>query len=123
VAPRNGRRARSLRAALLGPLSEAVIGRSSRDLEVLSAELERSVARHSSARSALDCALYDLADRTVGFPLFQYLGGAAPDVRTDVTLSAVTHATEVASLCRMALEFAEAGQRTLTMKVGPGMTT
>jgi L-Ala-D/L-Glu epimerase len=110
----------SVTAALLGPLSETVIGHSSSEPEALSAELERSVARNSSARSALDCALYDLAARSVDVPLFRYLGGSTSEVRTDVTLSAVIDETEVASLCHTALEFANAGLRTLKMKVGAG---
>jgi L-alanine-DL-glutamate epimerase-like enolase superfamily enzyme len=110
----------SVTAALLGPLSETVIGQSSSEPEVLSAELERSVARNSSARSALDCALYDLAARGADTPLFGYLGGSATEVRTDATLSAVIDETEVASLCRTALEFTNQGLRTLKIKVGAG---
>jgi L-alanine-DL-glutamate epimerase-like enolase superfamily enzyme len=115
-----GESAESVAAALLGPLSETVIGRSSSEPEALSAELERSVARNSSARSALDCALYDLAARGADTPLFRYLGGSATEVRTDMTLSAVIDDSEVEGLCRTALEFANAGLRTLKMKVGAG---
>jgi L-Ala-D/L-Glu epimerase len=115
-----GESAESVAAALLGPLSETVIGRSSSEPAELSAELERSVARNSSARSALDCALYDLAARGVDVPLFRYLGGSATEVLTDMTLSAVIDDSEVESLCRTALESANAGLRTLKMKVGAG---
>jgi L-alanine-DL-glutamate epimerase-like enolase superfamily enzyme len=86
----------------------------------LSRALERSVARNSSARSALDCALFDLAARTADVPLFRYLGGTASEVRTDMTLSAVIDAKEIESLCSTALEFANAGLRTLKIKVGAG---
>jgi o-succinylbenzoate synthase len=115
-----GESTESVTAALLGPLSETVIGHSSSEPEVLSAELERSVARNSSARSALDCALYDLAARASEVPLFRYLGGTATEVLTDMTLSAVIDGAQVESLCRTALEFVNAGLRTLKIKVGAG---
>lgn len=115
-----GESAESVTAALLGPLRETVIGRSSSEPELLSAELEHAVARNSSARSALDCALYDLAARVAEVPLFRYLGGTANEVRTDMTLSAVVDESQVESLCRTALEFAKAGLNTLKIKVGAG---
>jgi L-Ala-D/L-Glu epimerase len=115
-----GESVESVTAALLGPLSEAVIGRTSIEPEVLSGELERSVVRNSAARSALDCALYDLAARDAKVPLFEYLGGTATEVRTDMTLSAVIHEAHVESICRTAVEFATAGLHTLKIKVGAG---
>lgn len=110
----------SVTAVLLGPLSETVIGRSAIEPEVLSAELERSVARNSAARSALDCALYDLAAREAMVPLFKYLGGTATEVRTDMTVSAVLHEAHIELTCRTAVEFASAGLHTLKIKVGAG---
>jgi L-alanine-DL-glutamate epimerase-like enolase superfamily enzyme len=115
-----GESVESVTAALLGPLAETVIGRSSSEPEALSGALERSVARNSSARSALDCALYDLAARNADMPLFRFLGGTANEVRTDMTLSAATDETGIESLCHTALEFASAGLRTLKIKVGAG---
>jgi L-alanine-DL-glutamate epimerase-like enolase superfamily enzyme len=115
-----GESVESVSAALLGPLRETVIGRSSSEPAVLSAELEHAVARNPSARSALDCALYDLAARVAEVPLFRYLGGTASEVRTDMTLSAVIEDSQVDSLCRTALEFANAGFNTLKIKVGAG---
>jgi L-Ala-D/L-Glu epimerase len=115
-----GESAESVTAALRGPLSEVIIGRSSSEPERLSEELEGSVARNSSARSALDCALYDLAARHAELPLFRFLGGTAFDVRTDVTLSAAIDSAGIESAVRTALEFANAGLRTLKMKVGAG---
>jgi L-Ala-D/L-Glu epimerase len=115
-----GESVESVTAAILGPLSETIIGQLSSEPDELSRALERSVARNSSARSALDCALYDLAARTSDIPLFRYLGGSTTDVRTDMTLSAVIDETGVESVCRAALEFANAGIRTLKIKVGAG---
>jgi L-alanine-DL-glutamate epimerase-like enolase superfamily enzyme len=115
-----GESVESVTAAVLGPLSEIVMGRSSREPGELSEALERSVVRNSAARSALDCALYDLAARDANVPLFRYLGGSATQVRTDMTLSAVIDDADLESICRAAIEFANSGLRTLKIKVGSG---
>ena len=110
----------SVTAAVLGPLHDAIFGRETSDPDELSAGLARAVARNSSARMALDCALYDLAAQEAGVPLFLYLGGRVPSVRTDVTLSAVVDDSERDELCHTALGFARSGVGTLKVKVGAG---
>ena len=64
-----GESADSVTAAISGPLWEAVQGQSSTDPSALSELLERAVVRNSSARMAIDCALYDLAAQSAGQPL------------------------------------------------------
>lgn len=110
----------SVSAAVLGPLREVIEGRSTEDPAAASAALEQSVALNSSARMALDCALYDLAARAADIPLFRFLGGSSGDVRTDMTLSAVVDVSEIDALCRTAREFVDAGFHTLKIKVGAG---
>jgi L-alanine-DL-glutamate epimerase-like enolase superfamily enzyme len=78
------------------------------------------VVGNSSARMALDCALYDLAAREAGQPLYQYLGGTVDEVRTDMTLSTVSHRSDLDERLRSAAEFVDAGFRTLKIKVGGG---
>jgi L-alanine-DL-glutamate epimerase-like enolase superfamily enzyme len=115
-----GESAESITAAICGPLSDAIDARATSDPGELSASLSRVVARNSSARMALDCALYDLAAQEAGVPLFHYLGGRAPSVRTDVTLSAVVDDSELDEVLGTALEFVHGGARTLKVKVGAG---
>jgi len=115
-----GESADSVTAAISGPLWEVVQGQSSTDPSALSELLERAVVRNSSARMAIDCALYDLAAQSAGQPLYRYLGGAADEVRTDMTLSAAIGPADIGELIRSAVEFAEAGFRTLKVKVGAG---
>ena len=110
----------SVTAAVLGPFRESIEGLSTADPEVSSVALERAVVRNSSARMALDCALYDLAAQAAGVPLFKYLGGNAAEVRTDMTLSAAITAAEIEALLSTAVEHANAGFGTLKIKVGAG---
>jgi L-Ala-D/L-Glu epimerase len=115
-----GESAQSVEAAISGPLTEAVMGRSTTDPRSLSEVLSRAIVGNSSARMALDCALYDLGAQNAGTPLYDYLGGSSGEVRTDMTLSAVVTASDVAERVRLAVEFVEDGFRTLKIKVGAG---
>jgi L-alanine-DL-glutamate epimerase-like enolase superfamily enzyme len=115
-----GESVESVTAAVLGPLKETVVGLSSADPEESSEAMGRAVVRNPSARMALDCALYDLAARAAGVPLFRFLGASAAEIRTDMTLSAVITDPEIDSLCRTAVEFANSGFGTLKVKTGAG---
>jgi L-Ala-D/L-Glu epimerase len=107
-------------AALEGPLRAAVEGLSSSDPDAASALMRRAVVGNSSARMALECALFDLAAQSLDVPLFRYLGGRTSEVRTDMTLSAVVSHGEIDAVCRTAAEFVEGGMNTLKIKVGAG---
>jgi o-succinylbenzoate synthase len=107
-------------AAVTGPLSEAILGLSCDDPNAASEALERAAVHNSSARMALDCAIFDLAAQGQGVALFEYLGGRVAHVRTDVTLSAVLSVGEEDALVRTALEKAREGFHTLKIKAGAG---
>src|ERR1700722_10296787 len=107
-------------AALSGPLSAAVVGLSSSDPDAASVVVRGAVVRNSSARMALECALFDLAAQSSSIPLFRYLGGHSSDVRTDMTLSAILGDGEIDAVCRTASEFVVSGMNTLKIKVGAG---
>jgi L-Ala-D/L-Glu epimerase len=115
-----GESVESVTAAVTGPLKETLVGLAIEDPEALSVAMERAVIRNSSARMALECALYDLAARVVGVPLFRYLGASLAEVRTDMTLSAIVDDSEIDVLCRTASEFANVGFATLKVKMGAG---
>jgi L-alanine-DL-glutamate epimerase-like enolase superfamily enzyme len=125
----------SVRAAVEGPLRDAVLGMPLDPFAALdsaataSVALERAVVRNSAARMAVDCALYDVAAQAVGIPLHKMLApGAldlvgAPDasaskVRTDMTLSAIADAADIPQLVTTAVEHTDAGFRTIKVKVG-----
>lgn len=109
-----GESAASVTAAVSGPLREAVIGSASDDPSSTSVALERAAVRNSSAKMAVECAIYDLAARGEDQPLFRFLGGRSPVVRTDMTLSAGQR-NDLIDLARL---HANAGFTTLKVKVG-----
>jgi L-Ala-D/L-Glu epimerase len=105
-----------IQAVVTGPLSEVVVGREASEVPALSDELARSVVHNSAARSAVDCALYDLAAQQAGVSLASYLGGGEARMRTDMTISAGS----ADELVQGALEHCRNGFGTLKVKVGAG---
>lgn len=107
----------SVEAAVSGPLRDVVLGRDTVDLTELGAAITASVVRNPSARSAIDCALHDLAAQCAGRPLTEFLGGSSMSVSTDMTLSAASDRELLADDAR---RHVAAGFRTLKVKVGAG---
>jgi L-alanine-DL-glutamate epimerase-like enolase superfamily enzyme len=106
----------SIRSAVTGPLADVVVGRDAAEAPILGGELASSVVHNSAARSAVDCALYDLAAQGAGESLSPYLGGGETPVRTDMTISA----GDTDELVRGALEQCRNGFGVLKVKVGAG---
>jgi L-Ala-D/L-Glu epimerase len=111
-----GESAESVRTAVLGPLADVVVGRPVSDLDTLGGELATAVMHNSAARSAVDCALHDLAAQAEGKSLRAYLGGGDRPVLTDMTLSIAP----IDELVRTAIEQVDRGFSTLKVKVGAG---
>src|SRR3954453_14968379 len=61
--------------AALGELAPAVIGLSVGSLGAVHAALDRALAGHAYAKSALDLACWDALGRTLGVPVCDLLGG------------------------------------------------
>jgi o-succinylbenzoate synthase len=115
-----GESVESVTAAIEGPLTDALKGYSLDESAAMSEALEQAVVRNSSARMALDCAIYDLGAQLAGLPLYQFLGGRSSEVRTDMTLSATLSESGSKQLIETALEFVASGFHTLKVKVGAG---
>jgi len=69
-------------------LGKALLGRDPRNLKECSLEMDRIIYGNASIKSAFDIALYDIASRHAGVPLYKYLGGSNHKViATDFTVS------------------------------------
>jgi L-alanine-DL-glutamate epimerase-like enolase superfamily enzyme len=76
----------SMRAAL-ELLLPRLLGKSLRDFNALLRTVHQGVVHHNSLKAALEIALYDLRAQQMGLPLYQFLGGGEPQLKTDVTIS------------------------------------
>jgi o-succinylbenzoate synthase len=68
----------------------------------------------TSAKAAVDMAVYDLMAKSCGKPLYQFLGGYRESVETDLTISM----NEPDEMCEDALEAKAQGFNVLKLKVG-----
>ncbi|MBU4335548.1 MAG: dipeptide epimerase [Actinobacteria bacterium] len=113
----------SVRAAVTGPLADAVTGAAPAEVDHWSAALHHAVHVNSAARAAVECAVLDLAARTTGIGFAELLSGftgGAPGpatVRTDMTLSAPDGPAQTEALLIRAQELAARGFGTLKLKV------
>ena len=104
----------SIRAAIKEYITPALIGQEVTDMDAIQAKLHGSIEGNTSAKAAVDMALYDLFTQEKGIPLYKYLGGYRDKVETDITISI----NEPEEMAADALEVVEQGFSALKLKVG-----
>jgi L-alanine-DL-glutamate epimerase-like enolase superfamily enzyme len=77
-------------------------------------QLHNFTAGNSTIKSAFDIALYDIAAKNAGLPLYQFLGGAKRKVESDITIGIA----EPADMAQKAIEFKQSGATILKVKLG-----
>lgn len=77
-------------------------------------ELDAYTAKNPTIKSAFDMALYDLAAKAEGKPLYQFLGGKKRTIETDMTIG-INTAEEMAASAR---KYLEEGASILKIKLG-----
>ncbi len=77
-------------------------------------ELNQFIAFNSTAKSAFDMALYDLASKRAALPLYRFLGGRNKDLETDLTIGIGSPH----HMARTAVEFKNKGVRIIKIKLG-----
>ncbi len=97
-----------------------VIGEDARRIEAISVKLDRMLRGASFARSAIECALFDLNARALGVPLNQLLGGQVRDRVPVIRILAIKTPEEMA---RAARKLVDEGYRYLKIKVEGDVAT
>ena len=104
--------------AILGALRDhiapAIVGRDLDDFEDLTAAVQKAVVHNSSAKAAVDMALWDLLGQRYSAPVYRMLGGARRELVTDITIS-VNDPEQMANDARDAIA---RGYDCLKVKVG-----
>ena len=77
----------SLKCAIEEFIAPALVGREVEDLDGTMTALERCMVKNTSAKAAVDMAVFDLFAQSCGKPLYQVLGGAKRQIETDLTIS------------------------------------
>ena len=95
-------------------LAPHLLGKDPTTVTARTAEIDSLLLHNSSTRCAFDLALYDLASKQAGLPLYAYLGGEKRSFATDFTLWLDTPER----MADAAMAYQQAGAVVLKMKVG-----
>ena len=104
--------------AILGAIRDhiapALLGRDLDEFEDLTAAVQKALVHNTSAKAAVDMALWDLLGQKYSAPVYRMLGGARRNIVTDITIS-VNPPEEMARDARTAVQ---RGYDCLKVKVG-----
>ena len=104
----------SINGSIKSIIAPKIIGMPIDSLELIMKEIDSAIVKNSSAKAAVDMAVYDLFGKLYKMPLFKFFGGYRNSFETDITIS-------VNSPDEMALDAACAvkeGYKFLKVKVG-----
>lgn len=108
----------SIIAAIRDTIGPKLIGMDVDNLEGIMSTIDTSMLHNSSAKAALDIAVYDLFGKLHGIPLYKLFGGYRNVMETDLTIS--VNAPE--EMVRDSLEAIAEGYKALKLKVGTDAT-
>ncbi|MGM0750749.1 MAG: mandelate racemase/muconate lactonizing enzyme family protein [Bacillota bacterium] len=77
----------SIESAIRQVIKPALIGKDLLNYEQIFQRLHSLLVRNSSAKAAVDMALYDCLSQHCNLPLYQFLGGYRHELETDYTVS------------------------------------
>lgn len=122
-APPTGAVTGHTRGAIIGALKEhitkSIVGLNIGNFEEIMLRLNRCMIGNTSAKAAVDMALYDLYGQLYQAPLYKLLGGYRKEIITDITIS-VNSPEEMA---RDSIQAVKGGFETLKIKVGKDART
>ncbi len=104
----------SIETAIRDFIAPAILGMDIEDMDGIMHRMQKAILKNTSAKAAVDMAVYDLYAKNLGKPLYKVLGGRSNSIETDLTISV----NEVSRMVEDALKGVEQGFRILKVKVG-----
>lgn len=104
----------SIIGAIEDHIKKAIVGMNVENFEELMLKLQSCVLKNTSAKAAVDIALYDLYGQLYGAPLYKLLGGYRKEIITDITISV----NDPEEMAKDSLDAINKGYSTLKIKVG-----
>lgn len=104
----------SIVTAIRDFIAPAVIGLDIEDIDGIMSRMHKCILKNSSAKAAVDMAVYDLYAKNLNKPLYKVLGGHRSAIETDITISV----NEVGEMVRDSLRGVAQGFRILKVKAG-----
>lgn len=109
-----GDTAYSIIGAIRDHISKKIIGLDIDNFEDVIQEVQTSIIHNSSAKAAVDMALYDLYGQLFNIPVYKLFGGAKKSITTDITISV----NDPDTMAHDAINAIDRGYDTLKVKVG-----
>ncbi len=106
-----------IQGLIINKIKPLLIGEDPENIDKLHYLIENSAVNNSSAKAAVDIALYDLFSKIHKAPLYKLLGGYQNMLTTDMTISV----NSSAEMREDALQAVKAGYKNLKLKVGKGV--
>ena len=104
--------------AIQDHIGKSILGRDVDDLEDVLKLVQSCIVHNTSAKAAVDMALWDLYGQLYHIPVYKLLGGARKTIVTDITISV----NEPGEMARDALSAVARGYDCLKVKVGANPT-
>lgn len=104
--------------AIRDHIAKTIVGRDVDDFEDVIQSVQKCIIKNTSAKAAVDMALWDLYGQLYNIPVYKLLGGARKQIITDITIS-VNPPEEMA---RDAVDAIRRGYDCLKVKVGADPT-
>ncbi|OPJ56546.1 dipeptide epimerase [Clostridium oryzae] len=104
----------SITAAINEVIKPSLIGMEVDNFESLMSKLDKCIVKNTSAKAAVDIALYDLYGQLYGIPVYKMLGGYRNRIVTDITISV----NDPEQMAKDSVEAMNLGYKTLKIKVG-----
>ena len=104
----------SIVAAIRDHIAPAIMGMDIEDLEAVLQRIQSALVKNTSAKAAVDMAVYDLFGQLYNAPLYRLLGGARTSFQTDITISV----NDVPTMVADSLDAVSKGYDILKIKVG-----
>ncbi|MBZ2174179.1 dipeptide epimerase [Schnuerera sp. xch1] len=108
--------------AIIGAIEDHIkkhlIGMDIENIEEIMLKLDNSIVKNTSAKAAVDIAIYDLYGQLYKAPVYKLLGGYSKEIVTDITISV----NDPEEMAQDSVEAVNQGYKTLKIKVGKNST-
>lgn len=104
----------SIATAIRDFIAPSLIGMDIENIDGIMQRLHKCILKNTSAKAAVDMAIYDLYAKNLGQPLYKVLGGGSNEVETDLTISV----NDIPEMVQDSLRAVKEGFRILKIKVG-----
>ncbi|ABR46702.1 Mandelate racemase/muconate lactonizing protein [Alkaliphilus metalliredigens QYMF] len=104
----------SIAGAIKEHIKNNILGMDIANFEEIMIRLEKSLVKNTSAKAAVDIALYDLFGQLYNAPVYKLLGGYRKEMTTDITVSV----NDPEEMVKDSMDAVSRGFKTLKIKVG-----